>query len=153
MQELHELGEPIAEASTGEGAIPMSAPQLNTSLLAIDQLRSQMIDVHHYIIRTETDSTIRHQDQMARKSSLKEVNKLKEQATALKASADAEQRLSVVGRKIKLLEKTQSENPTKDYIQAALPIDNEMTLIEKYLVEAVLKEDHHLWESYETLRG
>ena len=153
MKELHELGEPIAEASTGEGAIPMSAPQLNTSLLAIDQLRSQMIDVHHYIIRTETDSTIRHQDQMARKSSLKEVNKLKEQATALKASADAEQRLSVVGRKIKLLQKTQSENPTKDYIQAALPIDSEMTLIEKYLVEAVLKEDHHLWESYETLRG
>ena len=78
MQELHELGEPIAEASVTEGAMPMSSPQLSTSLTAIDQLRSQLMDVHHFIIRTETDSTVRHQDQVAKKSSLKEVNRLKE---------------------------------------------------------------------------
>ena len=64
MQELHELGEPIAEASVTEGAMPMSSPQLSTSLTAIDQLRSQLMDVHHFIIRTETDSTVRHQDQV-----------------------------------------------------------------------------------------
>ena len=154
MQELHELGEPIAEASTAEGAVPMSSPQLNTSLTAIDQLKAQLMDVHHFIIRTETDLTIRTQDQTSKKASLKEINRIREQALVLKASAsaDASQHLSVVRRKIKGLEKNQAENPTKNYTQAALPINNEMTLIETYLVEAALEEDHHLWENYEALR-
>ena len=151
-QELHELGEPIAEASVAEGAVPMSSPQLNTSLLAIDQLRSQLMDVYHYILRTETDPTIRHQDQNAKKASLKEINKLKEQATALKAAADACLHLSVARREIKGIEKNQEENPNKDFIQAALPINDEMTIIKHHLVAAALEEDHHLWENYERLK-
>ena len=104
----------VLEASVTEGAMPMSSPQLSTSLTAIDQLRSQLMDVHHFIIRTETDSTVRHQDQVAKKSSLKEVNRLKEQALALKAAADASLHLSVARREIKGMEKSQAENPTSN---------------------------------------
>ena len=151
VQQLHDLREPLTKALATEDPVPLAFPQIRSIITALEQLKPRMIEAQQFLIQNETDGVITNNDTRNRKAMLKQFDVVTEEALCLKYIAEASNHLNTATRELRRLERSQTENPHKDYKQATTSISKEMEFIRSSLEEASLELDHTLWIQCEAL--
>ena len=144
--EFYDLKEPVLQAQAEEDAIPMSLTQARSTIASLDALLPVLKENFSILTRREMDETQKAEDAENKKKILKEFSRTRQEVVGIKYFNQASQNLITLDKDISRIEKSQAENPHKDYSKAISPITKDMVTLKLLLTEYDIISEDPIWD-------